>query len=86
MQDKLELKDFNIQYEAKGVDKAVIRIFKTVVRNKTLTIRFHWAGKGTTATPRRGTYGPLISAISVGSGKICNLNSHSFFLCACSVS
>ncbi|KAK8646112.1 hypothetical protein V6N13_119908 [Hibiscus sabdariffa] len=67
IQEKLELKDFNIKDEAKGVDKVVIRKFKTVVRNKTLTIRFHWAGKGTTATPRRGTYGPLISAISVDS-------------------
>ncbi|KAM3748469.1 hypothetical protein ACB098_05G111100 [Castanea mollissima] len=28
-------------------------------------IRFFWAGKGTTAAPTRGTYGPLISAISV---------------------
>ena len=77
-QEKLELKDFNIKKEAKGVDKAVIRKFKTVVKNKTLTIRFHWAGKGTTGAPRRGTYGPLISAISVDSGKNCNLNSHSF--------
>ncbi|KAB2029390.1 hypothetical protein ES319_D05G159500v1 [Gossypium barbadense] len=67
VQEKLELKDLNIKNEAKGVDKAVIRKFKTVVRNKTLTIRFHWAGKGTTAIPRRGTYGPLISAISVDS-------------------
>ncbi|PPD74817.1 hypothetical protein GOBAR_DD28248 [Gossypium barbadense] len=65
VQEKLELKDFNIQNEAKGVDKAVVRKIKTVVSNKTLTIRFHWAGKGTTATPRRGTYGPLISAISM---------------------
>ncbi|KAB2051230.1 hypothetical protein ES319_A12G042100v1 [Gossypium barbadense] len=67
VQEKLELKDFSIQNEAKGVDKAVLRKIKTVVSNKTLTIRFHWAGKGTTATPRRGTYGPLISAISVDS-------------------
>ncbi|OMO82762.1 hypothetical protein COLO4_22842 [Corchorus olitorius] len=67
VQEKLVLKDFNIKSEAKGVDKAVIRTFKTLVSNKTLTIRFHWAGKGTTATPRRGTYGPLISVISVDS-------------------
>ncbi|XP_052878639.1 probable leucine-rich repeat receptor-like serine/threonine-protein kinase At3g14840 [Gossypium arboreum] len=67
VQEKLELKDFNIKNEEKGVDKAVIRKFKTVVRNKTLTIRFHWAGKGTAAIPRRGTYGPLISAMSVDS-------------------
>ncbi|KAL1133555.1 hypothetical protein V6Z11_A12G048400 [Gossypium hirsutum] len=41
VQEKLELKDFNIKNEEKGVDKAVIRKFKTV---------------GTTAIPRRGTY------------------------------
>ncbi|KAG4168723.1 hypothetical protein ERO13_A12G042460v2 [Gossypium hirsutum] len=52
VQEKLELKDFNIKNEEKGVDKAVIRKFKTV---------------GTTAIPRRGTYGPLISAI-----RLCN--------------
>ncbi|XP_022715701.1 probable LRR receptor-like serine/threonine-protein kinase At1g07650 isoform X2 [Durio zibethinus] len=67
VQEKLELEDFNIANVAKGVDQEVIKRFKTVVRDKTLTIRFHWAGKGTTATPKRGTYGPLISAISVES-------------------
>ncbi|KAK8678143.1 hypothetical protein V6N13_143653 [Hibiscus sabdariffa] len=67
IQEKLKLKDFNIKNEAKGVDKVVVKQFKTVVRNKTLTVRFHWAGKGTCGTPRRGTYGPLISAISVDS-------------------
>ncbi|XVF25581.1 hypothetical protein REPUB_Repub13aG0224300 [Reevesia pubescens] len=67
VREKLALKDFNIANEAKGVDQEVIRRFKTVVRDKTLTIRFHWAGKGTTASPKRGTYGPLISAISVDS-------------------
>ncbi|KAK8487647.1 hypothetical protein V6N11_061630 [Hibiscus sabdariffa] len=68
IQEKLELKDFNIKNAAKAADKEVIRSFKTVVRDKTLSIRFHWAGKGTTATPKRGIYGPLISAISVESG------------------
>ncbi|KAK8514117.1 hypothetical protein V6N12_008834 [Hibiscus sabdariffa] len=67
IQEKLELKDFNIKNAAKAADKEVIRSFKTVVRDKTLSIRFHWAGKGTTATPKRGIYGPLISAISVES-------------------
>lgn len=65
------MQDFNIENEAKGVDKEVIRRIKTVVRDKTLAIRFHWAGKGTTGIPKRGTYGPLISAISVDSGKFC---------------
>nr|POE98995.1 putative leucine-rich repeat receptor-like serine/threonine-protein kinase [Quercus suber] len=30
-------------------------------------IRFHWAGKGTTAAPNKGIYGPLVSAISTES-------------------
>ncbi|KAE8669788.1 hypothetical protein F3Y22_tig00112217pilonHSYRG00163 [Hibiscus syriacus] len=60
------LKDFNIESTIKGVDKAYIHEFKYVtVRDKTLEIRFHWVGKGTTTAPKRGTYGPLISAISV---------------------
>ncbi|KAJ9690791.1 hypothetical protein PVL29_013112 [Vitis rotundifolia] len=65
IQEKRELKDFNIAQAAQGVDKVVVREFKAVVKNKTLEIRFHWAGKGTTAAPTRRTYGPLISAISV---------------------
>ena len=69
MQEKLELQDFNIVQAAQGVDKVVVKEFKAVVKNKTLEIRFHWAGKGTTAVPTRATYGPLISAISVESGE-----------------
>ncbi|GLU13862.1 hypothetical protein SLE2022_304720 [Rubroshorea leprosula] len=67
VQEKLVVKDFNIENEAEGVDKPTIRKVKAVVSNKTLTINFRWAGKGTTAAPKRGTYGPLISAISVES-------------------
>ncbi|PON42872.1 GPCR kinase [Parasponia andersonii] len=68
IQEKLELKDFDIEKEAQGVDKVVIKKFNKVqVKNNILEIRFHWSGKGTTAAPKRGTYGPLISAISVNS-------------------
>ncbi|KAM5587858.1 hypothetical protein ABKV19_006349 [Rosa sericea] len=68
IQEKLVLKDFDIAKEAKGVDKEVIKETKAVqVKNKTLEIRFHWSAKGTTDTPRRGVYGPLISAISIKS-------------------
>ncbi|XP_022717350.1 probable leucine-rich repeat receptor-like serine/threonine-protein kinase At3g14840 isoform X2 [Durio zibethinus] len=58
-------KDFNIEDEAGGVGKAIIKKFPAVVTNSTLEIRFHWAGKGTTGIPVRGVYGPLISAVSV---------------------
>ncbi|XP_059435596.1 probable LRR receptor-like serine/threonine-protein kinase At1g07650 isoform X2 [Corylus avellana] len=67
IQEKLVWKDFDIRHEAQGVDTAVVKEFKAIVRNKVLQIRFHWAAKGTTAVPKRGTYGPLISAISVKS-------------------
>ncbi|XP_028080363.1 probable leucine-rich repeat receptor-like serine/threonine-protein kinase At3g14840 isoform X6 [Camellia sinensis] len=68
IQDELVLKDFDIEAVAQGVDKAVVRKFNnTVVKNKTIEIRFYWAGKGTRAVPIRGIYGPLISAISIES-------------------
>ncbi|EXB54091.1 hypothetical protein L484_017528 [Morus notabilis] len=67
IQGKLVLKDFNIADEAGQAGKAVIKNFTAVVTSSTLDIRFYWAGKGTTAIPNRGVYGPLISAISVNS-------------------
>jgi hypothetical protein len=69
LQEELVLKDFDIEKEAQGVDKAVVRNFTAVVKNKILEIRFYWAGKGTKDVPKRGTYGSLISAISIKSGK-----------------
>ncbi|XP_068322386.1 probable leucine-rich repeat receptor-like serine/threonine-protein kinase At3g14840 [Pyrus communis] len=68
IQEKLVWKDFDIEKEAHGVDRVVIKELKAVqVKDKTLLIQFHWSGKGTTTSPKRGTYGPLISAISVDS-------------------
>ncbi|XXG90304.1 hypothetical protein AAC387_Pa12g2107 [Persea americana] len=69
IQGKLVWKDFNIEAEAGGTYKAVVRSFTAVVTTHTLEIRFYWAGKGTQSIPYRGTYGPLISAISVESVK-----------------
>ncbi|KAI8567156.1 hypothetical protein RHMOL_Rhmol02G0098400 [Rhododendron molle] len=66
IQDKLAWKDFDIEAAAEGVDKAKVLNFSNVaVTNHTVEIRFYWAGKGTRAIPVRGTYGPLISAISI---------------------
>ncbi|KAL3643560.1 hypothetical protein CASFOL_014375 [Castilleja foliolosa] len=67
IQGERRLKDFDIEQSANGVDKAVKRNFTALVKNTTLEIRFYYAGKGTTAVPNRGYYGPLISAISVES-------------------
>lgn len=58
------LEDFNIKDET-GVHRAIIKSFATNISDNTLEIHFYWGGKGTTAIPYRGVYGPLISAISV---------------------
>ena len=47
----MESEDFDIVQAAQGVEKVVVKEFKVVVKNKTLEVRFHWAGKGTTAIP-----------------------------------
>ncbi|KAJ4726506.1 putative Kinase [Melia azedarach] len=67
VQGKLVLKDFNIEDEAGGVGKAIVKSYPIVVSNNTVEIRLYWAGKGTTGVPVRGIYGPLISAINVSS-------------------
>ncbi|XP_052301162.1 probable LRR receptor-like serine/threonine-protein kinase At1g29720 isoform X4 [Populus trichocarpa] len=61
-------KDFNFTEEAKGSNRNFTIAFNTAVTDRTLEIRLYWAGKGTTSIPRRGNYGPIISAISVCSG------------------
>ncbi|PIA33867.1 hypothetical protein AQUCO_03900012v1 [Aquilegia coerulea] len=65
IQDKLVLKDFNIEDEAGGPSKPIVKSFITFVESNTLKIQFYWGGKGTTGIPSRGVYGSLISAISV---------------------
>ncbi|KAH9779343.1 putative leucine-rich repeat receptor-like serine/threonine-protein kinase [Citrus sinensis] len=65
IQGKLVLKDFNIENEAGGVGKAIVKPFSAAVTNGTMEIRLYWAGKGTTEIPFKGDYGPLISAISL---------------------
>ncbi|KAJ0641618.1 putative protein kinase RLK-Pelle-DLSV family [Helianthus annuus] len=68
IQGVITIKNFDIKNEAGGVDKAVIKTYNNIsVTNGTLEIRFQYAGKGTTAVPKRGLYGPLISAISIES-------------------
>ncbi|CAL1405550.1 unnamed protein product [Linum trigynum] len=65
VQDKLVLKDFNIEAEAGGPARPIIKTFTVSVTSNTLKVHFYWAGRGTTGIPSRGIYGPLISAISV---------------------
>ena len=70
MQGDLVEKDFNIVDEAGGAGRSIIKSYPATVTNSTLQIRFYWAGRGTTAVPVQGVYGPLISAISVEPGKL----------------
>ncbi|CAK9170777.1 unnamed protein product, partial [Ilex paraguariensis] len=66
IQGSVVLKDFNIAEEASGFGKGITKEFNdTFVNGSTLEIHLYWAGKGTTAIPDRGVYGPLISAITV---------------------
>nr|TKS02604.1 putative leucine-rich repeat receptor-like serine/threonine-protein kinase [Populus alba] len=67
IQDIVVLKDFDIVKAAGGADKVYIHNYTAPVTNGALEIRLHWAGKGTTRSPTKGTYGPLISAIDVES-------------------
>ncbi|CAH2034360.1 unnamed protein product [Thlaspi arvense] len=66
VQGKLFLRDFNIKEEGNGTLKPVVKEVKAVnVTDHMLEIRLYWAGKGTALVPKRGNYGPLISAISL---------------------
>ena len=66
MQGNVVLRDFNIMEEANGVGIGITKDFNDVfVNGSTLEIHLYWTGKGTTAIPDIGVYGPLISAISI---------------------
>ncbi|XP_076924951.1 putative LRR receptor-like serine/threonine-protein kinase At1g53440 [Bidens hawaiensis] len=66
IQGELLVKDFNIRERANGTGRSIVLDFTDVhVNGSTLEIHLYWAGKGTTAIPDRGVYGPLISAITV---------------------
>ncbi|XWS10161.1 hypothetical protein CRYUN_Cryun39dG0051700 [Craigia yunnanensis] len=65
IQGQVVLEDFNIMEKAGGVGRGITREFNVDVNGSTLEIHLYWRGKGTTAIPDRGVYGPLISAISV---------------------
>ncbi|KFK35730.1 hypothetical protein AALP_AA4G029200 [Arabis alpina] len=66
VQGNLLERDFNIAEEAGGVGKPFIRQIDDVqVNGSTLEIHLQWTGKGTNLLPRRGVYGPLISAITI---------------------
>ncbi|CAA3012107.1 probable LRR receptor-like serine threonine-kinase At1g53430 [Olea europaea subsp. europaea] len=65
IQGGVVLTDFDIVKEANGVRKGIYKDFNVLINGSTLEIHLYWTGKGTTAIPDRGVYGPLISAIAV---------------------
>ncbi|KAI3789528.1 hypothetical protein L2E82_02327 [Cichorium intybus] len=66
IQGEMKLKDFNIMEAANGTRRGIYRDFDDIIVNgSTIEIHLYWAGKGTTAIPDRGVYGPLISAITI---------------------
>ncbi|GFP96953.1 probable LRR receptor-like serine/threonine-protein kinase rfk1 [Phtheirospermum japonicum] len=73
IQENLVWEKFNIEEEAHGTGKPVVKYFNVTVQDSTLEIRFYWASKGTTRIPNRGDYGLLISAISINPNfRICS--------------
>lgn len=65
IQGEKVLEDFNIQKEAGGSKRAIVKTFEANVTNRMMEIHFLWAGKGTCCIPFQSTYGPLVSAIHV---------------------
>lgn len=70
-QGNLVDKDFETSFSAQE------KSYMANVTENTLEIHFFWAGKGTCCIPSQGTYGPLISAISVTSSMFSSSSSSS---------
>ncbi|XP_060208898.1 probable LRR receptor-like serine/threonine-protein kinase At1g56140 isoform X2 [Lycium barbarum] len=65
VQGEKVLEDFNIQKEAGGSKRALVKTIGANVTNRVIEIHLLWAGKGTCCIPFQSTYGPLVSAIHV---------------------
>ncbi|KAG6500490.1 hypothetical protein ZIOFF_040335 [Zingiber officinale] len=66
IQDDLKERDFDIRKQAGGRSiVAVSKEYTVLVTDNFLEIHFFWSGKGTCCLPTQGSYGPLISSISV---------------------
>ncbi|PHU19015.1 hypothetical protein BC332_10166 [Capsicum chinense] len=66
------LRNFNIEKDAGGVNKAITKEF-TRLLNNSLEIHLYWSGKGSVLYPSK-YYGPLISAITVTPARQSNLS------------
>ncbi|KAI4370998.1 hypothetical protein MLD38_019279 [Melastoma candidum] len=67
LQDERVQEDFNIEVVAGGAQIPKIQLYNVSVTKNSMDIRLQFAGKGTTRIPKRGVYGPIISAVSVSS-------------------
>lgn len=66
MQGVRVLRDFNIQKEANGSRRALVKEFGVNVSvDGVVDVHFFWAGRGTCCIPRQGIFGPLVSAINI---------------------
>lgn len=66
IQGELREKDFDIKKQTNGKSYTVVlRQYVVRVTENFMEIHLFWAGKGTCCIPRQGSYGPLISALSV---------------------
>ncbi|KAJ0082476.1 hypothetical protein Patl1_11709 [Pistacia atlantica] len=65
IQGTLRSKDFDISKKTGGDRRAITEKFNAMVTENYLEIQLFWAGKGTCCIPTGGSYGPLISALSV---------------------
>ncbi|KAM3306767.1 putative LRR receptor-like serine/threonine-protein kinase [Capsicum chacoense] len=74
IQGEKVLRNFNIEKDAEGVDKAKTKEFVVLVDNNSrLEIHLYWSGKGSVLYPSV-YYGPLISAITVNPVRDSNLS------------
>ena len=73
--------DYNIMEKAGGAGKGIHEDFNATVTGSTLEIHLYWAGKGTNAVPKKGVYGPLISAIAVTPSELLSYSQNYYFSC-----
>nr|POF05791.1 putative lrr receptor-like serine/threonine-protein kinase [Quercus suber] len=80
IQGERVVQDFNIQKEAGGSKRALIKTFEANVTNTIIEVHFFWAGKGTCCIPFQSTYGPLVSAVHVYQGYSSKRRNRSFIV------
>ncbi|MQL99678.1 hypothetical protein Taro_032405, partial [Colocasia esculenta] len=76
-QGDLVAKDFNIRKESDAFSNGpIIMTYSAHVIDNFLEIHLFWSGKGTCCIPEKGSYGPLISSISVAAWESSQKKSH----------